>query len=331
MVSRFKLGLDVSFWMDDKYSMPFLRACEKAGFDSLWFGDHIYPWHHSFKHSFFVWSVLAAAAERTRRIPLGVDVTVPIGGRYHPAIVAQAVGTLSSMYPGRIYLGVGSGEAINEERFLGYWPSWKERIERLAEAVSFIRRLFKEQIPFDFNGKYFKMSKAFLYVKPKGHVPIFFSAGGPKAATYAGMYGDHLMTYGTVERCRDFIFPAFEQAARESNKDVRRMEKVVLIEGALGDAKAAIKKIRKYHAGTLIAENFNEPDPMKIEDSAKQITDEQILQNYYISRKADGLIDVIDRYRKIGTTHLIFTDFSASPERTILAFSKEIIPYFRDI
>ncbi|MEM4184913.1 MAG: LLM class flavin-dependent oxidoreductase [Nitrososphaerota archaeon] len=329
MVRGLKIGLDVSFWMDSRYAMPFLKECEKAGFDSLWFGDHFFPWHHSFKHSFFVWPVMAAAAERTKRIAIGVDVTVPIGGRYHPALVAQAIGTLSSMYPGRILLGVGSGEALNEERFMGYWPKWRERIERLVEGVELIRKLFVEQDFFDFNGRYFKMHKTLLYVKPKRKVPIYFSAGGAKAAFYAGLYGDHLITYGTVERCRDHIFPEFERGAREAAKDLKKMEKAVLIEGALGDPAAAIKKIRKYHAGTLISENFNNSDPIEIENSARVITDEQILQNYYLFRKPAGLIDVIDKYRKIGVSHLIFTDFSASPMQTIKAFAKEIIPYLK--
>ncbi len=164
---KFRIGVDASFWMDNKYRMKFLKPCEKAGFDSVWFGDHFLPWHHSFKHSFYVWPVMAAAAERTKKIAIGVDVTVPIGGRYHPAIVAQAIGTLDSMYPGRFYLGVGSGEAMSEKRFMGRWPPWKERIERLAEAVELIRKLFTSDDFFDFNGKYFSMEKVYLYVKPK--------------------------------------------------------------------------------------------------------------------------------------------------------------------
>jgi coenzyme F420-dependent glucose-6-phosphate dehydrogenase len=91
-----KLGVDATFWMDGRYEMRFLKLCERAGFDSVWFGDHFLPWHHSFKHNFFVWPVMAAAAERTRKIKVGVDVTVPIGGRYHPAIIAQAASILES-------------------------------------------------------------------------------------------------------------------------------------------------------------------------------------------------------------------------------------------
>ncbi len=328
MARKFRIGVDASFWMDNKYRMEFLKPCEKAGFDSVWFGDHFLPWHHSFKHSFYVWPVMAAAAERTKKIAIGVDVTVPIGGRYHPAIIAQAIGTLDSMYPGRFYLGVGSGEAMSEKRFMGRWPPWKERIERLAEAVELIRKLFTNEDFFDFNGKYFTMEKVYLYVKPKKKVPIYFSAGGPKAAVYAGKYGDHLITYGTVEKCRDEIFPAFEKGAAEAGKDVKKMEKAVLIAGGLGDIEGAIKKIRTYHAGTLIPENFDEPDPRKIEESGQRVTDDEILRNYYLFKKADGLIDVIDKFRKIGTNHLIFTDFSVSPLRTIRTFKEEIIPYF---
>ena len=325
-----KIGIDVSFCADSDYSLESVRLSEKAGLDSVWFGDHFLPWHHSFKHSFFVWSVMAAAAERTSSIPLGVDVTVPIGGRYHPAIVAQAVGTLDAMYPGRILFGVGSGEAMNEKRFMGYWPTWRERTDRLVEALRFIRQLWSSDDFFDFEGKYFRMDKAFLYVKPKKPVPIYFSAIGEKAAFYAGKYGDHLMTVNTWQKCRDLIFPQFERGAREAGKNPSRMEKLVLIAGGVNDVDGAVQRIRKLHAGSIILENFNEEDPRKIEESQERVTDEMIWENYCLSRTGEELIETIDRFRSAGTSHLVLTDFSPKPEQTIETFKNEVIPYFKN-
>ena len=324
-----KIGLDFSFWIDPDYSLEMLTHAEKAGFDSIWFGDHFLPWHHSFKHSCFVWPVMAAAGERTKRIPIGVDVTVPIGGRYHPAIVAQAIGTLATMYPGRILLGVGNGEAMNEKRFMPYWPNWAGRTERLVEALDFIRKLWRADDFFDFNGKYFKMEKAFLYVKPSKPVPIYFSAIGEKAAFYAGKHGDHIITVNTWQKCRDAIFPQFERGAGEAGKDVRKMEKVVSIIGGIGDIPGAIKRIRRLHAGSMIRKNFNVDDPRKIEESQIELTDEMIFKNYYLSRTGDELIETLNTFRKVGASKVIYTDFSPDPRHTVRVFRKEVIPYFK--
>jgi len=326
---KMKIGLDYSFWIDPDYSLEMLSLSEKAGFDSVWFGDHFLPWHHSFKHSCYVWPVMAAAAERTKRIPVGVDVTVPIGGRYHPAIVAQAVSTLGAMYPGRILLGVGNGEAMNEKRFMSHWPKWKERMERLTEALDFIRRLWTEEDFFDFRGKYFVMDKAFLYVKPKRSIPIYFSAIGEKAAFYAGMHGDHLITVNTQEKCRHVIFPQFEKGALAAGKDVKKMQKVVSVIGGVTDIAGAVKRIRKLHAGSMIMANFEEEDPKKIEQSQSQVTDKMIFQNYCLSESGDELIEAFDSFRKIGANQVIFTDFSPDPKETIRVFRRKVIPYFK--
>ena len=315
--------------MDDRYEMKFLKLCERAGFDSVWFGDHFLPWHHSFKHNFFVWSVLAAAAERTKKISVGVDVTVPIGGRYHPALIAQAVGTLENMYPGRILLGVGTGEAMSEKRFMGRWPSWRERMERLVEAIDLMKKLWSTNDYFDFDGRYFKMSKVYLHLKPRKPVPIYFSAIGVKAAEFAGRYGDRLMTANTLETCRDKIFPVFDRAAREAGRDPRKIEKAVLVEGALVDIERTIKRIKKIHAGATIMENFDEEDPRKIEASGLQLPDEAIRKYYLLYDDVEDFIDHLSRFTEIGANHLIFTDFSPNPAKTIEIFRRKVIPYFK--
>jgi len=331
-MSKFKIGIDVSFqFMDDpQYTLNFVKLAEDAGFDSIWFGDHFHPWHHSFKHSVYVWSVIPAAAERTKSVPLGVDVTVPIGGRYHPAIIAQAAATIDRFYPGRFLLGVGSGEAMSETPFLGYWPSWKERTERLIEAIDLIKKLWSSEDFFSFEGKYFKMENVYLYVKPKTQIPIYFSAIGEKAAYYAGKYGDHLMTCNSWRRCRDVIYPSFERGAKSANKDLSKMEKLALIGGGIGDEKKIIDKIRRFIAGASIQAMFNEQDPRKIEAEAMKFSDEEIKERNLILSSPDELIDVIDKYREVGTDHLIYADWSPDYEATMQIFKKKVIPYFKE-
>jgi len=316
--------------MEPNYSLDCLAKSEEAGFDSIWVADHFLPWHHSFNKSFYAFSLMAAAAERTKKVPIGVDVTVPIGARYHPAIVAHAFGTLGRLYPGRILLGVGSGEAMNEERFMGHWPVYQERIDRLNEAIEFMRKLWKNEEFFDFKGKYFKMDKVFLYVKPSKPIPVYFSALGKKSAHYAGMHGDHLMTSTTLEHCRGVIFPSFDEGARSVGRDPKRMEKAVQIVGGIGDAHTIIGRLRRMIAGASIPEMRKEPDPRRIEAEAAKLSDDTIRRLYYVCSKPDQMIDTIDKFKQIGANHILYTDLGPNPGKVIRIFKKEIIPYFRE-
>jgi coenzyme F420-dependent glucose-6-phosphate dehydrogenase len=324
-----RIEAEVSAWMDPEYSMKNVKLSEKAGFDAVWLGDHFLPWQHSFKYAFFVWTAMAAAAERTKKIPVGVSVTTPIGGRYHPAIVAQAVGTMDSTWPGRFRVGVGSGEAVNEKPFMGRWPPWEERMERLIEGLALMRRLWSSKRYFDFKGKYFSMENAFLYVKPRTRVEIYFSAIGEKAALLAGKHGDHLYSLNTIEKCRDVTFPAFEKGAEMAHKDRSKMQKVAVIGGGLVDIKGTIRNIRRFNIGAAKIENFSKSDPIAIEKSGKDVPSDWIYEHYYLCERGADLIEVIDRYRKIGTDAFVFADLSPNPRNSIEIFRKEIIPYFK--
>jgi secondary-alcohol dehydrogenase (coenzyme-F420) len=326
---KLTVAADASFWISPDLDLDLACSAEDVGFDVLWLGDHFLPWHDSFKSTFFGWNVMMAIAGRTKKVKIGVDVTVPIGARYHPAIVAQSFATMDALYPGRIMLGVGAGESMNEERFLGRWPSWKERIERLTEGLDLIRKLWTEEDFFDFEGKYFKMNKIFLYVKPKSKIPIYFSALGPKSARMAGIHGDHLMTAVTPEKCREEIIPSFKEGAKEAGKNPDRMDRAAIVPGAIGDVDAALNKVRRLLAGTIVPENYNEPDPRKIERSARTLSPEVIKSNYYLCRSADEMIELFERFERAGITHVIYSDFSPNAKETMESFRSTIIPYFR--
>ncbi|MEM4316377.1 MAG: hypothetical protein QXT66_08540, partial [Nitrososphaerota archaeon] len=158
----------------------------------------------------------------------------------------------------------------------------------------------------------------------------YFSAIGEKAAAYAGRYGDRLITANTLEICRDKIFPAFEKAAREAGRDPKRLEKAVLVEGSLVDIDKTIKRIKRIHAGATILENFDEEDPRKIEESGMKLSDDTIRSYYLLYEDVDDFIDHLEKFRRIRADHLVFTDFSPAPEKTIEIFRRKIIPYFRD-
>ena len=306
-------------------------VAEKYGFNTVWFGDHLLPWIHSQNKSAFVWSVLPVALDRTKRVNIGVLVTSPIGGRYHPLVIGQAAATLDNMFPGRFRLGVGSGEAVNENFFfVDNWPRWTERMNRLAEAVELMRTMWRSEDYFLYRGKFFKTTDFYLYTKPKMTIPIYFAAQGKKAAAYAGVYGDHLVTINSAETCREVIFPAFEQAAKEVGKDPSKMDKIVEVQLHFTDKDSGVKEIRKSgEAGFLAKDSFGESDPRKIQTLSESVSDEKIAENWCFASSAEDVISVIEKYQQAGATHIELVTHSF-PDR-IKFVGEKILPYFKKI
>src|SRR2546428_647629 len=168
--------------------LDFAVEAEQNGFDSVFVSDHFQPWRHSDGHAPFAFAWLAATGERTQRVLLGTSVVTPTF-RYHPAIVAQAFGTLGSLNRGRMILGVGTGEHLNEGALGIAWPDNKERFARLREAVKLIKLLWSEQ-SVTFEGEYYRTRNATIYDRPDQPIPIYVGAGGPHVAKYAGRAGD---------------------------------------------------------------------------------------------------------------------------------------------
>ena len=212
-------------------------AAEKAGFDFLASSDHFQPWQANEGHSGEAWVTMAALGARAQSAWMGTFVTCPTL-RYSPAVVAEAFASLSLLYPGRIFLGVGSGEALNEQAATGRWPDWDERWERLIEAIGVIRQLWTgEQI--SHRGKYYKVD-ARLYDAPPEPIPILTAANGKKAMRLAGEHGDGLITDPATwkEHRREW-----EAGARAAGKDPAAMpviaEKFVVVGGKEEADKAA--------------------------------------------------------------------------------------------
>src|SRR5579883_1288393 len=171
--------------------LDYAIVAEQAGFDCLEASDHFHPWSEAGQAS-FIWTWLGAVAARTQRIHLGTGVTCPIL-RYNPAIIAQASATLAVMAPGRTFLCVGTGEALNEYAATGVWPGYEDRQNRLAEAIDLIRVLWSgEKVSFD--GVFYETRKAKLYTLPAEPIPLYISSLVPGSAGFAGRYGDGLIT-----------------------------------------------------------------------------------------------------------------------------------------
>lgn len=301
---------------------------EQLGFRTVWFGDHIFPWFHSGKRSSFVWSIMGVALEKTRRIRVGPWVTVPIGARYHPAIIAQAAATLDNMYPGRIVLGVGTGEALNERPFWnGNWPKWEERMERLTEGVRLIRQLWKSSDPFKFEGRYFSSDFYYLYTKPRRKIPIYSSAIGKRAAHAAGLYGDGLITLGPrcdPKKLKEVILPAYKQGRIEAKK--RGLGKVAV---ELVFSFAEPEYLLKHEWRTLAINRKNSwsiPDPLAVEEEGKKVTIENLRRNTYLCKDWRDLVELIETYQKIGVNEVNTT--TGCDKKMIRAFAKNVLEVF---
>jgi G6PDH family F420-dependent oxidoreductase len=167
------------------------KAAEEAGFSFALVSDHFHPWVDAQGQSAFVWSTIGAIAQATDRLVLGTGVTCPIV-RIHPAIVAQAAATSAAMMPGRFFLGVGSGENLNEHVLGDKWPAADERLEMLEEAIEVIRLLWEGGFQ-SFRGEFYDVEQARLYTLPEEPLPLAVAASKPLAAELAGRLGDALV------------------------------------------------------------------------------------------------------------------------------------------
>ncbi|MGE3651700.1 MAG: LLM class flavin-dependent oxidoreductase, partial [Reyranellaceae bacterium] len=169
--------------------LDFSVLAEETGFESVFISDHFQPWKHIDGHAPFSLTWLGALGARTSKVIMGTSVLTPTF-RYHPSIVAQAFGTMGAMFPGRVILGIGTGESLNEVPSTGApWPEFKERFARLRESVNLIRTLWSQE-RVTFEGQYYKTENATIYDRPDTLVPIYVAAAGALVAKYAGRSGD---------------------------------------------------------------------------------------------------------------------------------------------
>jgi coenzyme F420-dependent glucose-6-phosphate dehydrogenase len=311
--------------------LDFTVEAEENGFDSVWISDHFQPWRHTNGHAPFALSWLGSAAERTKRVILGTSVLTPTF-RYQPAIIAQAFGTLGVLYPGRIILGVGSGESLNEVAVTAAeWPSAKERLARLREAVTLIRRLWTEEMV-TFNGEYYHTLNATIYDKPDQPVPIYISAGGPVAAKFAGRAGDgFICTSGKGDQLyRDQLLPALAEGAKAAGRDPSTIEHTIEVKVSFDtDKERALADTRIWAALALPAEEkVNIHDPREMERKAATVAD-QAHRRWLVSSDPEEHVQQVGHYIELGFTHLIFHAPGDDQSRFIRLYAKEILPRLR--
>jgi coenzyme F420-dependent glucose-6-phosphate dehydrogenase len=311
--------------------LNFAIEAEECDFDSVWISDHFQPWRHTNGHAPFAFSWLGAVGERTQRVLLGTSVLTPTF-RYQPAVVAQAFGTLGVLNPGRMILGVGSGESLNEVAVTAAdWPPAKERLARLREAVDLIRQLWSSEMV-SFEGQYYRTLNATIYDRPDQPIPIYISAGGPVAARFAGRSGDgFICTSGKGDELyRDQLLPAVEEGAKAAGRDPATIERTIEVKVSFDtDRERALADTRIWSALALPAEDkANVHDAREMERRAATVAD-QAHRRWLVSSDPEEHIEQIRPYLELGFRHLIFHAPGDDQSRFLRLYSKEILPRIR--
>jgi TAT-translocated FGD2 family F420-dependent dehydrogenase len=301
-------------------------AAERAGFDLLATSDHFQPWQANERHAGEAWVTLGALGQQTRGVWMGPTVTCPTL-RYNPAVVAEAFATLSQLYPGRIFLGLGSGEALNEQAATGLWPAWRERWDRLIEAVSIIRRLWSGE-PVQHKGAHYTVNGR-LYDTPAQPIPLLLAANGPKAMRLAGQHGDGLITDPkTWQESKG----EWESGARAAGKNPAQMPVLVeafVVVGEQSDAQTAAKLwnfIPKAFKGYQ-----NIPDPAQIERRAQaELPLPKVYGDWTVSRDPATHVEAIQKLFDSGVS--IVNVHSGQPDQqgVIEFYGKEVVPRLKN-
>ena len=312
--------------------LDFSVAAEGRGFDSVVVSDHFQPWKHTDGHAPFSFAWLGALGALTQRVTIGTSVVTPTF-RYNPAIVAQAMGTLGALYPGRVLLGVGTGESLNEVPVLGIeWPDSKERFARLKEAVTLMKRLWTEDMV-THDGDYYHTRSATVYDKPKDPIPMYIAASGESAARLAGRLADGLIvTSGKGEALyTETLLPAFRDGATKAGRDEAALEKMIEVKVSFDrDRTRALEDTREWAALALPAEDkVGVEDPREMERRAAALPLEKVASRWLVSSDPDEHVEQIARYVDYGFTHLVFHAPGPDQLRFLEQFSAQVLPKLR--
>lgn len=306
-------------------------AAEQAGFDAIDVSDHFHPWSE-LGQACFTWTWLGAAAARTNRIVLGPGVTCPIL-RYHPAIIAQAAATLNNFAPGRTYLGVGTGEALNEYASTGVWPDYSDRQQMLLEAIELIRQLWKGGYV-TFDGAFYSTRKAKLYTPPKTRIPIIVSSLAPDSATFAGTYGDGLFTLaGGGPQTVKQIVDNFEAGASHVGKDTAAMPRMIELSVIYTDSiEEVMEGFKKYWAGAQIPAVFNQNiyTPSMVELNGAVIGDDALQKRLCISSDPEEHVRYVQQFIDLGFSHIYVHTAGPGQLDFIKAYAENVLPAIRE-
>ena len=307
---------------------------EQAGLDSVWVSDHFLPWRHNGGHAPSALTWMAAVGERTSRVQIGTSVTTPTF-RYNPAVMAQTFATMALLTEGRVILGAGTGEALNEVAVSGMeWPEFKERFARLRESVQLMRQLWTED-EVDFDGEYYTLRGASIYDRPETPVPVYIAAGGPVVARYAGRSGEgFICTSGKgMDLYTEKLLPAVAEGAGKAERDVSTVDKTIEIKLSYDrDHDKALENTRFWAPLSLTPEQKHSVDSAtEMERLADELPIEQIAKRWIVASDPDEAVAQIKPYLDAGLNHLVFHGPGHDQERFLEQFAEDVLPKLRSL
>lgn len=305
--------------------LTYSKQAEQAGFSAVMASDHFHPWTPSQGQSAFVWSWMGALGAQTS-LRFGTGVTPP-GYRYHPAVLAQAAATLEAMFPGRFFLGLGAGEALNEHIIGEYWPEAPIRLERLMESIEIIQRLFEGKVV-KHRGKHFAVESARLYTLPEKAPPIYVATSGPIMAKRTGKFTDGIITVGAADDKLNMLMDRFEKGAKEAGKNPSSMPRMlqVKVSYAETDEEALDSALRDWPNGGM---NFPKADirnPEDFEAMAKLVRPENFKNRVFTSSDLNAHVDYIQHFIDLGFGEIYVHNVNRGQEAFIETYGKEVIP-----
>lgn len=311
----------------------FAVLAEEMGFDSVFLSDHFQPWMHDGGHAPAALPWLGAVGARTSKVLLGTSVLTPTF-RYHPAVIAQAFATLGVMYPGRIILGVGTGEALNEVTLGLEWPDPPERFQRLKEAIILIEKLWAdERVTFD--GTFYSVSDATVYDRPPADqkVPIYIGAAGPAATRLAGRIADGFITTSGKDSAlySDTLLPALREGLEKEGRAADDIDTLMEVKVSFHpDHDTAMEKTRFWAPLALSAdEKMGVHDPVEMQRLAAELPIERAASRFIVSTDPDEHVEQIAKYVDLGFRHLVFHDPGHDQEEFLRTYGAEILPRLR--
>ena len=312
--------------------LEFAVHAEAVGFDSIMVSDHFQPWRHTDGHAPFSFAWLAALGERTSRALIGTSVVTPTF-RYHPAIVAQAIGSLGSLYPGRVLLGVGTGESLNEVPATGMaWPPFKERFARLREAIELMRRLGREE-RVSFEGEYYRTERATIYDRPEVPVPIYVAASGALAARLAGRLGDGFICSSgkAKELYTETLLPAVAEGLAKAGRAAGSIEYMIEMKVSFDPDRARALEDTRHWAALALSpeEKTGVEDPMEMEKLADALPIERAARRWIVSSDPDEHVERLAETVALGFTHLIFHAPGPDQRRFLDLYAAQVLPRLR--
>ena len=307
--------------------LDFARHAEHIGLEIVAISDHFQPWRHHGGHGPAALTWLGAAAVATERATLGTSVLTPTL-RYHPSVVAQAFGTLGRLAPGRVFLGVGTGEAMNETPATGQeFPGRKERRQRLAEAIKLIRLLWTEE-RVDFEGEWYRTEKATIYDQPEQPVPIYVAASGPLAAKLAGRTGDgFICTSGKDPALYEELLGKVAEGAEAAGRDPAGIRRMIEVKVSYNrDRQKALDECNWWAALALTPEQKEGvEDPIEMERLADENV-ERAPTRFIVSDDPEEIAAGIRRYADLGFDELVLHAPGEDQARFLEQFGEDVLP-----